>query len=234
MGSGARDRTLEYFGTLGIAKAHMVRVLVCDGPALLYWVGAARDEAFTTDEVRWFQQLVPDLQRRLALEQKVDQAHWALPAMDVVLERLGQSAFVYDSRGRQVYANEAGRAWLHQEGRSGAAMLADALRARHSSTRVEWTSLSSGPSGPHYHLLVVRPESAIDAKLALAAKNWGLTRRQGEVLALVARGQANRSIALALNCAVGTIEVHVHALLSKAGCASRSTLIATALGEAYQ
>jgi DNA-binding CsgD family transcriptional regulator len=62
---------------------------------------------------------------------------------------------------------------------------------------------------------------------ARAAESWQLTRRQGEVLALLLRGLSNREIGDALGASAKTIEVHVGRLLRKAGAASRAALIAT-------
>ncbi len=53
-----------------------------------------------------------------------------------------------------------------------------------------------------------------------------LASRQTEVLALVAAGESNKLIAARLDCALRTVEVHVTALLRKAGCDSRAELVA--------
>lgn len=58
------------------------------------------------------------------------------------------------------------------------------------------------------------------------ARRWSLTPRQVEVLALVAEGYTNRRIAAELGCASRTVEAHVTALLDKAGCETRSQLVA--------
>jgi len=63
-------------------------------------------------------------------------------------------------------------------------------------------------------------------RAAVARSHWGLTRRQVEVLELLALGRSNRAIAAALGCAEPTVEVHVTALFVKSGCASRSELVA--------
>jgi DNA-binding NarL/FixJ family response regulator len=42
----------------------------------------------------------------------------------------------------------------------------------------------------------------------------------------VAQGRSNRQISRALGCAESTVELHVTALLAKAGCRSRAELVA--------
>ena len=56
----------------------------------------------------------------------------------------------------------------------------------------------------------------------------GLTRRESEVAALVARGLSNREVAAELYLSVRTVEVHVDHILSKLGFRSRTQLAAWA------
>ncbi|MFO0558009.1 MAG: helix-turn-helix transcriptional regulator [Polyangiales bacterium] len=67
---------------------------------------------------------------------------------------------------------------------------------------------------------------AMTDRVRSAAQRWALTERQHEVLALVVQGRSNRQIALELECAEGTIEVHVKALFKKASVAGRTELTA--------
>ena len=53
------------------------------------------------------------------------------------------------------------------------------------------------------------------------AAQLGLTRREAEVLALVAAGRSNRQIAQALFISPKTASVHVSRILAKLGAASR-------------
>ena len=62
--------------------------------------------------------------------------------------------------------------------------------------------------------------------LCPARERWSLTRRQCEVLQLVVEGRANKEIASVLGCAPGTVELHVNALLRKAGAKGRTALVA--------
>lgn len=62
---------------------------------------------------------------------------------------------------------------------------------------------------------------------AVQAARWELTARQ--VLEHLARGLANRAIAHALGCSEKTVELHVSAVLHKAGIESRSGVLARLL-----
>jgi DNA-binding CsgD family transcriptional regulator/type II secretory pathway pseudopilin PulG len=77
--------------------------------------------------------------------------------------------------------------------------------------------------------LLILTESAIDplpARIAGFAGAHRLTRRETEVLELLARGESNKAIADRLGCGVRTVEVHVTHVLEKAGVDRRSELIA--------
>jgi DNA-binding NarL/FixJ family response regulator len=56
----------------------------------------------------------------------------------------------------------------------------------------------------------------------------GLSARERDVLLAVARGRSNQEAADALGLAVATVKAHVHALLAKTGCASRTQLVVLA------
>ena len=60
-----------------------------------------------------------------------------------------------------------------------------------------------------------------------------LTAREAEVLALVARGRANKEIAAALGLSVHTVERHLTNLYPKIGCRSRTEAAAFALTHGY-
>jgi DNA-binding NarL/FixJ family response regulator len=53
---------------------------------------------------------------------------------------------------------------------------------------------------------------------ARAERHASLTAREREVLALVARGRANKAIALQLGIAEKTVKTHVGNILAKLGC----------------
>lgn len=62
-----------------------------------------------------------------------------------------------------------------------------------------------------------------------AAVAWDLTARQRDVLGCLARGMANKEIAVALECALPTVATHVVSIFRKAGVSSRAGLLAKLL-----
>jgi DNA-binding NarL/FixJ family response regulator len=75
------------------------------------------------------------------------------------------------------------------------------------------------------------PESgrALPELLEAESRRYGLSRRQTQVLELLARGLSNKEIARELGCALRTAELHVSELLRRAGAESRASLIARLL-----
>ena len=61
------------------------------------------------------------------------------------------------------------------------------------------------------------------------ARKTALTRRELEVLRLMATNMRNREIGVALCITQGTVKIHVHNILSKLGVNSRTGAIAKAL-----
>jgi DNA-binding NarL/FixJ family response regulator len=79
--------------------------------------------------------------------------------------------------------------------------------------------------------LVGEAEEAAAGELATAdpAEALGLTRREAEVLRLVAQGRSNREIAAALSVSPRTVDGHVANLLGKLGLDSRAAAAAFAV-----
>jgi len=149
----------------------------------------------------------------------------AVAGLTAALELLGAPAFMLDDAGAVLCANAEGRE-LH--GRDLRALPDAFTRARgdHASSPLALTPVRAPGLGPHW-LAVWRDDRARDAERACeAVRRWSLTRRQIEVLAEVAQGRSNRQISRALGCAESTVELHVTALLAKAGCRSRAELVA--------
>lgn len=55
-----------------------------------------------------------------------------------------------------------------------------------------------------------------------------LTRREGDVLALLAKGHCNKQIARSLGIEVGTVKWHLHSLMSKLGASARTQAVVLA------
>ena len=138
--------------------------------------------------------------------------------LSAALEAIQSPAFVVRGRVDVIQANARGRALLDSD--------------RERVTR----ALSGGAAElgrfPVEHVpdveVVVLPDLDGDARARLVTitRRWGLTPRQSSVLALVAQGESNRTVAARLGCSEKTVELHVSALLAKTRCASRAQLVA--------
>lgn len=211
------------FVELGLGGFDQVRVLVCDGEALLGWVGGLRERDFGAREKQILDRLVPALRHRLGLERQLERASLTSAALAAVLEAISAPAFVCNRAGHVVHRNAAGAAQL-----DAAPGLAEGLRAcaRGLPSPFQRTRISA--PGAHDHWLVLARATPGDTKprLAVATTRWGLTPKQAEVLSHVARGDANKTVAARLGCAESTVELHVTALLAKAEAESRAQLVA--------
>lgn len=212
----------ELFPKVGLAGRDQLRALICDGPSLIAWVGGFRVERFTEAEAAAMQSIVPALRDRLALERRLLDGALARAALDAALEQIGAAAFLVDGAGRIRHANAVGRAIAD------AAPLGEEIRSclrgepsGYAATHVEAQGL------PPHRLLVRRRAPADPApRLEGALVRWELTPRQRDVLALVVQGLPNKTISDTLRCAASTVELHVSALLKKAGVESRAELVA--------
>jgi DNA-binding CsgD family transcriptional regulator len=203
----------SFLPRFALSESDQLRVLVCEGPSLLAWVGAFRAGKFSTAEVRRFDALVPALQRRLALEQKLAEAESLASEIGRALESVPAPAFVVRKGMAIVHANAAGRAMLEDD----RARVFEQLRRPAHSARL---------FGELQLVILPAPRADAGPLVAVAAARWSLTRRQAEVLRLVARGYSNRAVSAALGCSESTVELHVSALLDKAHSKSRAHLVA--------
>jgi DNA-binding CsgD family transcriptional regulator len=217
----------EMLPRLGVADDDQLRVLVCDGPSLLAWVGAFQPARFDARQKRLLKRLVPALRRRLTVERAVATGPRLRAALNAALEAIGTAAFVLNAWGGVVEVNEAGRLLLAADRAGTLEALRESARRPSASSAYD-VSVISSPGMPDERLAVARrPARAhVEPRAASAAARWSLTRRQGEVLALVAQGLPNRTIAATLGIAEGTVEVHLTAIFEKVGVRNRSALVA--------
>ncbi|WP_314148459.1 response regulator transcription factor [uncultured Leifsonia sp.] len=75
-------------------------------------------------------------------------------------------------------------------------------------------------------LTAAAPAAAPDAAASLIARFPGLTRREAEVLALVAEGLSNGEIASSLYVSVATVKTHINAIFAKLAVRDRAQAIA--------
>ncbi len=211
--------------SVGLAGFDQIRALACDGPSLLYWIGAMRRERFSSREIGLFRELLPSVQRRLLLERAIDGVP-SLTMLAGILDGFGTAAFLIGPTGAVEACNALGLQVWTQDRWGLREELDLSRRAPGPRTPLAITTLG----GEGYVLAVQRRRAVSTAARAdLAARRWSLTPRQREVLALVVDGQTNWQIASRLECAERTVEVHMTAILQRAQLANRATLIATVL-----
>lgn len=209
-----------------VGRHQQLRVLVCDGPALLAWVGVLQEAPFSARQLRVFGALVPALQRRLRLEQRLARSEMHEAAFVAALEALPTAAFLLAASGGVLHANALGRARLEDGRRQVDEELRASVAGTSPTSPYELTSLSSG-HGSRRFLAVqrARPREVGDVA-ARARVRYGLTPRQMGVVVELLRGNSNKRIARELSCAERTVEVHVTAILEKTSCESRAELVA--------
>jgi len=142
----------------------------------------------------------------------------------VLLETSPAAAFVIDEKGEVRLANLSGRRQLAADPAGMRAQIRASLRgenAAYSAAVVDsgvmrWTVLMERPS--------VVP---IEARIALATQRWTLSTKQVSVLTHLARGKSNAAIAEAIGLKTKTVELHVGAILARAGVENRAALVAT-------
>lgn len=86
--------------------------------------------------------------------------------------------------------------------------------------------LLSMSNGARCFLLLAPPVSTLSHRASGLAVEWQLTRREREVLELLADGASTRDIAAQLDVGPRTVESHVARLLLKSGSESRTELVA--------
>lgn len=216
------DAVRSMLTSIGLEFHDQLRIVVCDGPQLLGWVGGYREEPFTNHEKRALQRLVPALRISLLWRRRLSAAGIAA-GFDAAMEAIGGAAFLMDAKGAIAYANKLGRGLLAEQRPSTRDDLRNALFDRGAE------SMTVRAAGLADHSLVVLRTSSAMLQRALdrAAIDWTLTRRQREVLAHLASGDTNKGIATKLGCAEVTVELHVTALLRRSRTATRGELAAS-------
>jgi DNA-binding CsgD family transcriptional regulator len=213
---------------VGVALWQQMRVLVCEGPSLLAWVGGFRVEPYGPRDRRVLGALVPAFRRRLLLERLFSTAGSIRAALDVALENLAVPAFLLTTAGAPMLANSAGRAALDADPRRLRAILTEGLRTPERCAAYRMVPVVSAGC-PQLFLAIGRRSPDAPGRVQAAAHAWGLTPRQREVLALVSEGVSNARIAAELRISERTAETHVLAIQARAQVPSRAALVAAAL-----
>lgn len=220
--SGARTG-FELWGTY---DAETIRALICDGPRLLGWVGALQHQRLDPRIQRLFTALLPSIQRRFTIEERLGVGTAGLPLAFALLEEIPGAVYILDGKHQVVACNSTGKAALQRDPRWPKKISEVARRGGDpSSTLVDLES--RGVVG--HSLLVVRVDPIpVPVALEVVAKRYRLTPREAAVLREVGRGRTNRAIGVALGCAERTVETHVSRILEKTDQASRTELAALA------
>lgn len=204
----------DVFAPLGLARHRQLRVLVCDGDRLRAWFGLLQPAAPTRRQADILAALVPAVQRRVADEATLDEAGGTAAALAVTMEELPGAAVLATRCGHVLHANAAARAGSRDE-----PAIADAIAGRAS----RWRAV---PVDAATWLVMARAAGGGADRLTSAAARWRLTPRQRDVLACVIAGLSNAAIADELGVSTRAVELHVTALLDRAGVASRAGLVA--------
>jgi DNA-binding CsgD family transcriptional regulator len=204
-------------------SGRLLRMLLCDGPALLAWIGGLRPEPFTQREKRLFSALVPAARRALVLHRRLSDGAIARVGLAAALEALGVPAFVTSATGRVQHANAAAAMWLDQSRASVQSLLRDAAAGREVGALVARLAIPGLPA--HFLVLLRGRNAAVAARHGVAVAVWGATVREAQVLRWLAEGDANKEIAVKLGCSEVSVERHVTSLMRKARCDGRARLI---------
>jgi DNA-binding CsgD family transcriptional regulator len=209
----------------GFSLSDVVRTLLCDGPVLLAWFGAFRDRPFGGPEREHVARLLKPLRDRLTLQGRLAAVEWAASAMKAALSATGAATIVFRRPLRLLHCNPAARALLESDRAALLAGLREEIAGRGDGTWI--VQRLSDVDGPDHYLAMRRaPPCDPGPRAALAVARMALTRSQGKVLELVARGQSNRVIAGSLSCSESAVEQHVSALLRRYDVEGRAELVA--------
>jgi DNA-binding NarL/FixJ family response regulator len=96
------------------------------------------------------------------------------------------------------------------------------LRAGHAGARALGAKPLAASAAAEVDALGESVEKALGKRAAADHENAGLSRREVEVIRMVATGQTNRQIADALVLSTRTIDMHVRNILTKLGCSTRT------------
>jgi DNA-binding CsgD family transcriptional regulator len=215
---------------VGIARDEHVRVVVCDGSSMVGYLGLFQSAPYERWQLAGLQALGAPLRRRLSLERALTDSPRTRGELGVALEALGAPAWIVRAPGVITHANRAGQAALGHDRADVHARVRAAIASR-SVTAFEVTAVT-GRGEPDAWLVIDRAQTgslAAHARVRAYAAELALTPRLAQVLELIARGLANRTISAELRISEATVEQYVTALLVRAGVESRAALIARIL-----
>lgn len=264
----AKFRRTEYFQDylrpLGIEA--MLGATVLDGLAShspprtqLGLFRAPGAESFGEREERLFGDLLPHLQRALAIRWRMAECHETRLLQEAALDRMAQAVALLDERGRLLFANRraeaifrAGEGFTVVNGRVAVAGVHDSGSLREALRRAvsgvgstlrlqppgqpAWVATFSplrvpgSATGARILMLMASPgRPAADGLPAFAAL-YRLTPAETRVLAHLLEQASTQDIAAALHISIKTLRIHLSNLFAKTGTANQRELLRFYLG----
>jgi DNA-binding NarL/FixJ family response regulator len=214
-----------------LAEHFVARVLVCDGPNLVGWIGGFSEIAFSIGQLEALSSIATPLKERLRIERLLGSAPRIHAALQATLQQIGAPALLVDARGRVHEMNKAARELLESR-RDDVFTSIAAVRAKKAPPLPFTVTRVSANGHPEQFLAVMRPrspEARMSLLVTLAANRWKLTPRQTEVLRMIVNGDSNAQIAKALGISARATELHVTAIFDRARVESRSQVVAAVL-----
>jgi len=240
---GQRNRVVSLYNTPAIDRAKLERVdsyyrkhqtsvfgqhriLVCDGPSLLAWVGVRREAALSTSEHRVLTSLIPHFVQALRLERDWRDKAVLNSGLTGIFDKLDGAWFMTTPSGRILFANAEAQVVLDKDGAGTRAQVKEAIARRNVAPGVDVDVSELGGNGlPNGFLVRLRGQKRIEPQLKLAAQVWKLTRKQVEVLQGLVAGELDKVIADQLGCAERTVQHHAARIRLASGAQTRTELV---------
>jgi DNA-binding CsgD family transcriptional regulator len=202
-------------------------VSLWDGDVLLGWFASGRKAAFGPREVALLDALIPSLRARMLLEHQLGHARATFAILEAALDAIPTAAFFLAGSSIE-HANATGRLLLERNRAGVIDMLRESLRSRSPGGPFAITQIDA--RGVRMAALAVLRGDGVapdlERRLTASSARHSLTTRQRDVLALLARGYGNKTIAERIGVAEATVEEHITNLFRKVGVDSRAELVA--------
>jgi DNA-binding NarL/FixJ family response regulator len=162
----------------------------------------------------------------MLLEHQPGQAVASRALLEAALDAIPAAAFVL-AGSSIAYANATGRALYDHHRAAVVDQIRESLRAAGARGPYAITPVEA-LGAPGLALAVLRADRTTElvARVSGFSKRFALTRRQAEVLSLLARGYGNKTIGERIGVAESIVEEHVTLLLQKTGADSRAAVVA--------
>lgn len=216
----------------GAEPVPALRLVISDGPRVLGFIVALRDNAFGSDEAELLETMVASFTAQLQREHAAQLAHSGRALVHALLESYAEPALLLSGAGLVELCNTPAEQWLDAEDRGPELeQLRAALDAGVPGSDA-WVISSLDAFCPGFTLVRSRgtARNSPTQVVGLARQAWKLGDLQTQVLERVANGQSNKEIAKALKRAEVTIERHLTRLFRASGSHCRTELITRLFG----